>query len=197
MGASRKNPSGVLRPGHAMATFTIPFTARTRVEAPIRLALREASTADVPALTAIDAECFPPEDRYARGLMEEIIRGKFAVDTVDRVSTQVVTAQGVGPRGDKILGFITVARDRGSGLIVTVDVHPHWRRRGVGRLLLRAGETKLREWSVPRVILTVGTKNTTAQALYEKEGYKFFERIAGYYESGDDALALFKDLTVP
>jgi ribosomal protein S18 acetylase RimI-like enzyme len=164
------------------------------VEAPIKLALREASIADVPALTAIDAECFPPEDRYARGLMEEIIQGKFAVDTVDRVSTLVVTAQGAGPRGEKILGFITVARDRGSGLVVTVDVHPHWRRRGVGGLLLRAGEAKLREWAVPRVILTVGTKNTAAQRLYQKEGYTFFERIKGYYESGDDALALFKEL---
>ena len=164
------------------------------MEAPTRLNLREASEADVPALTALDALCFPPEDRYARGLMEDIVRGKFAVETVDKVATILLSTAGAKPATENILGFITVARDKGSGLIVTVDVRPEFRRRGVGKALLRAAESKLQEWKVPRVILTVGTKNVAARKLYEREGYVFFERIAGYYESGDDALALYKDL---
>jgi ribosomal-protein-alanine N-acetyltransferase len=162
------------------------------VEAPFKLNMREATEADVPTLTAIDALCFPPEDRYARGLMEDIVRGKFAVDTVDRVSTIMVTTQ-LNPREpERALGFITMARDKGTGLVVTLDIHPQWRRRGLGRLLLRSGEAKLREWGVPRVMLTVGSRNTVAQRLYEKEGYVFMERIPHYYESGDDALALVK-----
>jgi len=154
--------------------------------------MREATDADVPTLTAIDASCFPPEDRYARGLMEDIVHGKFAVDSVDRVSTTLVSSQPGSRESERVLGFITVARDKGTGLVVTLDIHPQWRRRGLGRLLLRAGETKLREWGVPRVMLTVGSRNTIAQRLYEKEGYVFMERIRHYYESGDDALALVK-----
>jgi ribosomal-protein-alanine N-acetyltransferase len=155
--------------------------------------LREATVADAPALTAVDALCFPPEDRYARGLMEDILQGKFLVDTVDRVSTVIAAER--GPQAtERLLGFITVARDRGFGLIVTVDVHPEHRRRGVGRILMRAGEAKLREWGIAGAVLTVGMKNTAAQRLYEKEGYSLFRRIPGYYESGDDALEMHKRL---
>jgi ribosomal-protein-alanine N-acetyltransferase len=161
------------------------------VEAPTRLALREAAASDAGVLTAIDALCFPPEDRYARGLMEDILQGKFLVDTVDRVST-VIAFERTAAAAERALGFITVARDRGFGLIVTVDVHPDHRRRGVGRMLLRAGETKLREWGVTGAVLTVGTKNVPAQRLYEREGYVLYRRIPGYYESGDDALEMHK-----
>jgi ribosomal-protein-alanine N-acetyltransferase len=164
------------------------------VEAPTRLVLREATLADVGALTAIDALCFPPEDRYARGLMEDILRGKFLVETVDRVSTQLAIERGAVPAAEKVIGFMTVARDRGFGLIVTVDVHPENRRRGVGKLLMRAGEAKMREWGVTAAVLTVGTRNQAAQRLYEKEGYLLFRRIPGYYESGDDALEMHKRL---
>lgn len=161
------------------------------MEAPTRLALREATAADAPVLTAIDALCFPPEDRYARGLMDDILHGKFLVDTVDRVSTVIVAERGAAAE-EKVIGFMTVARDRGFGLIVTVDVHPDHRRRGVGRLLLRAGEGKLREWGITGAVLTVGTRNVPAQRLYEREGYTLFRRIPGYYESGDDALEMHK-----
>ncbi len=145
-------------------------------------------------MTEIDAMCFPPEDRYARGLMEDIVRGKFAVDTVDRVATILVSAGGTPTGGGTVLGFVTVARDKGSGLIVTLDVHPAWRRRGVGAMLLRAGEKRLTDWAVKRVILTVGRKNEGAKQLYRRAGYTFFEQIPDYYESGDDALALYRDL---
>ena len=156
--------------------------------------MREATAADLGALTAIDALCFPPEDRYARGLMEDILRGKFLVETVDHVSTQVVAERGAPAGAEKIIGFVTVARDRGFGLVVTVDVHPDYRRRGVGRLLMRAGELKMREWGVTAAVLTVGTRNQAAKLLYEKEGYLLFRRIPGYYESGDDALEMHKRL---
>ena len=155
--------------------------------------LREATVADAAALTAVDALCFPPEDRYARGLMEDILHGKFLVDTVDRVSTIMACERGASGT-ERLLGFMTVARDRGFGLIVTVDVHPDHRRRGVGRMLLRAGETKLREWGITGAVLTVGFKNIAAQRLYEREGYVLYRRIPGYYESGDDALEMHKRL---
>jgi ribosomal-protein-alanine N-acetyltransferase len=163
------------------------------MEAPSRLVLREATAADAAALTAVDALCFPPEDRYARGLMEDILQGKFLVDTVDRVSTVIACERGPAA-AERVLGFITVARDRGFGLIVTVDVHPDHRRRGVGRALLRAGEQRLRDWGITGAVLTVGSKNQPAQRLYEREGYFLYRRIPGYYESGDDALEMHKRL---
>jgi ribosomal-protein-alanine N-acetyltransferase len=178
---------------YARPTFTKGPPFDPDVEAPTRLALREAIAGDAGTLTAIDALCFPPEDRYARGLMEDILQGKFLVDTVDRVST-VVAFERTAAAAERALGFITVARDRGFGLIVTVDVHPEHRRRGVGRMLLKAGETKMREWGVTGAVLTVGTKNVPAQRLYEREGYILYRRIPGYYESGDDALEMHKKL---
>lgn len=180
-------------PAHTSPTLTRGRPFATFVEAPTRLALREATAADAAALTAVDALCFPPEDRYARGLMEDILHGKFLVDTVDRVSTVIACERGSNAT-ERVVGFITVARDRGFGLIVTVDVHPEHRRRGVGRALMRAGELRLREWGITGAVLTVGMKNVAAQRLYEREGYLLFRRIPGYYESGDDALEMHKRL---
>lgn len=74
--------------------------------------------------------------------------------------------------------------------IVTLDVHPSWRRRGLGRELLRLAGAGAVARGVSRVRLHVATDNAAALALYRGEGYRVTALVPDYYGPGRNALAM-------
>jgi|SRR5688572_32796810 len=94
---------------------------------------------------------------------------------------------------EQMVGFIAgdPRRRDGWGWIATIAVDPRYRRRGIGRDLLRACERRL---GVPRARLTVRISNTTAIGMYEKEGYKTIDIWKAYYNDGEDAQVMEKAL---
>ncbi len=56
--------------------------------------------------------------------------------------------------------------------VAHLAVDPVYRRRGIGRLLLRHAEATARRHGHPRVALTVEMDNTPALAFYERLGYR-------------------------
>src|SRR5690606_37464534 len=62
--------------------------------------------------------------------------------------------------------------------IATIAVDPRWQRRGIGRMLLRACEERVR---LPRVKLSVRISNHGAISLYEQEGYQTVDVWGRYY----------------
>ncbi len=79
----------------------------------------------------------------------------------------------------------------GWGWIATIAVDPRYRRRGIGRALLHACESKL---GVPRARLTVRTSNQTAIAMYGREGYSTIDIWKAYYNDGEDGMVMEKSL---
>ena len=79
----------------------------------------------------------------------------------------------------------------GWGWIATIAVDPRFRRRGTGRALLQACESKL---GVPRVRLTVRKSNHVAILMYEREGYTTAETWNNYYNDGEDGIVMEKEL---
>ncbi len=77
----------------------------------------------------------------------------------------------------------------GWGWIATIAVDPHYRRRGIGRALLRECEASL---GVPRVRLTVRMSNQGAISMYEKAGYAVVDIWQAYYDDGEDAMVMEK-----
>lgn len=53
-----------------------------------------------------------------------------------------------------------------------IDIREHWRRMGVGSLLLKALETNLKESSIVGLNLSCGHDNKPARKFYEKNGFK-------------------------
>ena len=94
---------------------------------------------------------------------------------------------------DQMVGFIAGdPRPReGWGWVATIAVDSRYQRRGIGRALLHACENKL---GVPRSRLTVRLSNHGAISMYEKEGYKSIDVWKAYYNDGEDALLMEKDL---
>lgn len=78
----------------------------------------------------------------------------------------------------------------GLGWIATIGVDPQYRRRGIGRELLRACEKRLRG---ARIRLSVRASNDGAIRLYEQEGYRRVEVWQGYYNDGESAIVMEKD----
>jgi len=93
----------------------------------------------------------------------------------------------------RLIGFVggDIRRAHQTGWITTLAVLPEYRRLGIGEALLRAGEQALR---MPLVKLSVRRTNLEAQLLYLKNGYHKVETWRRYYEGGEDAIVMEKDM---
>ena len=138
-----------------------------------------ASLRDLGALRKLEQACFdkdawPVLDLIAVLTFPEVVRLKAVLD-------------------GQMIGFVAgdPRRRDGWAWIATIGVDPRYQRRGVGRVLLLACESRL---NVPRVRLTVRLSNTGAIALYEKEGYKTIDIWKGYYSDGEDGIVMEKVL---
>jgi ribosomal-protein-alanine N-acetyltransferase len=95
--------------------------------------------------------------------------------------------------GEQMVGFVGGdPRPReGWGWIATIGVDPRYRRRGIGRALLHACETRL---GVPNARLTVRVSNLDAISMYQKDGYQTIDIWKSYYSDGEDAQLMEKSL---
>jgi ribosomal-protein-alanine N-acetyltransferase len=84
-----------------------------------------------------------------------------------------------------------IRRHKQEGWIATIAVHPTYRRRGLGRRMLRTCEQAM---GMPRIKLTLRLSNLSALNLYKQEGYQQVQYWRGYYASGEDALVMEKRL---
>lgn len=90
-----------------------------------------------------------------------------------------------------IVGFVIGDRRprQNLGWIASIGVDPAYRRRGLGRRLLYAGEAAL---GTPRVRLTLRRSNDGALELYLRTGYVQIDLWPKYYRDGEDALVMEK-----
>jgi ribosomal-protein-alanine acetyltransferase len=85
----------------------------------------------------------------------------------------------------EIVGFaiarVDIRRNMRFGHILTVDVVPAYRRKGIARELLTQIEDILRQKGAKECRLEVRENNTAALSLYEKLGYKKVGKLEKYY----------------
>ena len=75
--------------------------------------------------------------------------------------------------------------------LTILAVHPDYRRRGLGQLMLWGLLWAARERQLSRATLEVNANNQAARSLYEQFGFREAGRRRGYYSNGDDALILW------
>jgi ribosomal protein S18 acetylase RimI-like enzyme len=71
------------------------------------------------------------------------------------------------------------------GRVYSLAVAPAWQRHGVGKLLMDHLERWLAGSHAGFITLEAQGKNRRAIQFYRKRGYQVFERLPGYYASGD------------
>ena len=81
--------------------------------------------------------------------------------------------------------------------MITIDVTELARRSGVGSLLLRSAEERMRKAGCLEVGLETAVDNLGALAFYKKHDYFLVRTVPQYYANGLDAFVLKKDLRLP
>jgi ribosomal-protein-alanine N-acetyltransferase len=173
--------------------------------ASVPFTIRDFQPADFDALWCIDQDCFPPGISYSRTELKIYMRrrGSFTLVAVgagpaaarvpDSGKDEKYSPEAASP--EPIVGFIVAeAASRSLGHIITIDVAAAARRFGVGSLLLRAAEDRLRASQCRAVELETAVDNLSALQFYKRHVYSVIKTYPRYYSNGVDALVLKKDL---
>jgi ribosomal-protein-alanine N-acetyltransferase len=133
--------------------------------------LRPMRIADLDALMPFEQLMFGPEAWSRQSYLDELADTELRYYLVAESGAELL---GTG-------GLITIGE---TAQILTVGVLPAARRRGVGRLLVRALVAEARRRRASEVLLEVREDNQPAQRLYAAEGFAVLGRRRGYYEQG-------------
>jgi [ribosomal protein S18]-alanine N-acetyltransferase len=91
----------------------------------------------------------------------------------------------------RVVGALVIWRVLDEAHIATIAVHPDFRRRGIGRALLRTGMDAAYAEGARIYHLEVRSGNLAAQKMYADFGYEIVGRRPRYYQdNGEDALLL-------
>jgi ribosomal-protein-alanine N-acetyltransferase len=157
--------------------------SKTDAETTQTVTLRPVTFADIEALYALDQICFPPGIAYSRGELRRFL---------DIATAQGVLADQDGTLAGFAVGYLTRRR---TAHVVTLDVAPGERRRGLGKALLEALLARLGRAGALEARLEVSTENTGAIAFYERLEFRVRRPLPDYYGPGRGALEMERDLS--
>jgi ribosomal-protein-alanine N-acetyltransferase len=138
--------------------------------------VRRMTAADVPAAAQIDAvsESLPWPERSFRAELEMPYSRGWVAET-----------------GGRVVGLLVLWHIVDEAHIATVAVHPDFRRRGIGRQLLKAALDSAAAEGATSGLLEVRAGNLAAQELYKQFGFVEVGRRPKYYkDNGEDAVLM-------
>ncbi|HSL69543.1 MAG TPA: ribosomal protein S18-alanine N-acetyltransferase, partial [Longimicrobiales bacterium] len=144
------------------------------------LSLRRMRVTDLPEVMQIERSCFtmPWSEATFRGLLR-------------RSDADLVVGEAAG----KVVGYAAFWAVLDQGELGNVAVAARWRRKGVGRTLVRAILARAAERGVREIFLEVRVSNHAAQKLYQRHGFAEVGRRRNYYlEPLEDALVMRREL---
>ncbi len=135
--------------------------------------IQPTTAAEAPALAALHASAFPPEEAWSADALVLML--------------EMPGAYGFWQPGAGLV-LARVAADEAE--ILTIGVAPAARRQGLGAVLLRAALTRALAQGASTMFLEVAADNIAALALYTGLGFTAAGRRRHYYGQGRDALVL-------
>jgi ribosomal protein S18 acetylase RimI-like enzyme len=151
----------------------------------VTITLRVYTPDDFETLYRIDQACYPRGIAYSRGMLRGFL-GLPGADCLVALTGEKQAAE--------IAGFIIGESAGIEARIITIDVLEEHRRGGVGTVLLRALEERLRARGARRVELETATSNAAGVAFWEHHGYRKTGVLHGYYLGRLDAWKMRKTL---
>jgi ribosomal-protein-alanine N-acetyltransferase len=140
--------------------------------------IRRADRRDLARIVQIESLCFTEEAVFPPEMFVYLIRYSVALVACEP--------------GGLVVGFIMGYTSGSGGAVYTLDVHPLFRRRGVGRELLHALELELQLQGARAIRLEAALEKPEALQLYRQEGFRERELVRNYYGPGKDAVRMWK-----
>ena len=98
--------------------------------------------------------------------------------------------------GDALVGVITFSYSVDTADIEDIAVDKEFRRKGLGDKLLCEALKKIQDENKEKVFLEVRGSNIPAINLYKKAGFTNLSVRKKYYDDGEDAVVMAKELRV-
>jgi len=144
--------------------------------------IEKASIEDLDRLYEIEMKCFETEAFTKQQIAYLLTNSVILVSKVK----------------DEIVGFVIgktyIDKKPATGQILTIDVSPKHRRKGIGQRLLQEIEKTFKDKGIRMCFLEARENNFVALSLYQKLGYKKVGRLGNYYGNAD-GMRLRKVLT--
>jgi ribosomal-protein-alanine N-acetyltransferase len=168
------------------------------MQQPLPYTIRPMEPGDVPAVAVIERLSFPTPWSPSSYLHELRHSVRSFYYTLLKPATVTAVSSGRGWRRwlrgvvslseeSGVIGYVGFRlRDAGAH-ISTIAVHPDWRGKGLGELLLLTAMEKALELGSSVVTLEVRPSNRVAQRLYRKYSFRLKTVHRGYYRDGEDA----------
>lgn len=126
-------------------------------------------------LYEIEKESFEKE-AFSKQQIAHLLTNRNSIGLIAKENDQIVGF---------VIGMIYVERNSLTGHILTIDVSPTCRRKGIGSKLLREIEEIFKKNKVQACRLEVRENNVAALNLYQKFGYKKIGRLKNFYGDAD------------
>ncbi len=148
----------------------------------LKLRIRPANKEDLPAILELEKICFKEETFHKRQIKYLLLKARSLV--------LVASLEG------NIVGsvIILLRKHISNARIYSLNVHPSYRRKGIGSSLINKSENLLRKMGYRNLTLEAGVNNIAARNLYTLKGLSVVRKIEKYYKNGDDALRFIKKL---
>jgi ribosomal-protein-alanine N-acetyltransferase len=135
--------------------------------------------ADIDGVREVEVQSFP-NPWSSKAFMSELRDNKYAYYLVACID-------------GRIIGYAGMWRLFSEAHITNIAVHPDFRRRGVGELLLFALMDQARRFGMTSMTLEVRPSNSAALSLYRKHGFvQRGVRRRYYSDNQEDALIMWK-----
>ncbi len=89
--------------------------------------------------------------------------------------------------GNAVVGYVVVSYKEEEAKIMSVAVKKEFRRKGIGKMLLKEVIKRAKIRGVKRMTLEVRVSNKAAQELYKKLGFEVVGVLESYYSDGESA----------
>ena len=161
-----------------------PAVAEKIIPAPItNYEIKPLTSAQLKDVVRLNLRCFTAGDSYNKHTLI------YLLNEPRTLSYKAVTTEG------ELAAFAFVMLNpNGAAHLTTIGVAPEHRRRGVGNRLMKHIEAALKRKEVGTILLEVRVSNYGAQQLYRRLGFHVVQRIATYYNNGEDCYLMMKAL---
>ena len=135
------------------------------------LTLKKVDKEDVNGLYEVSSLSL--KETWSLGSIEQELSNKFARYIVCK-------------DGDKVIGFIGAWLIASEGQITNLAVHPDYRKKGIGKKLMKSLISSLKEEDCNAITLEVRESNTVAKNLYKSLGFLSEGIRKNFYEDNKE-----------